>query len=167
MVPYDVFGIHGGDDSMRLNWQDKIIETCEQLGVDPELFGEDTDLREWVAKHYGFESYDSFFALATCKDIVGGMALPMLPDHHNYEYHLMMDTIELIEHNFDLYADITRTEQEIEYFMQFVNENFTTEVQIATLKTITAITLRKIFDMVKASSTYNEMFDRLGDLIHI
>jgi len=167
MVPYYIFGNNGWINSMILNWEQKITTTCKQLGINPETFADEPDLQEWMAKHFGFESYNTFFALASPKDIVAGMALPMLPDHRNYEYHLVQDCIELIEHNYLLYADVERTEQEIECFLMFTNENFGVEIKAATLNFMKITFDEAIMTIVNRSDIYKTLLKQLNILTRL
>lgn len=118
---------------MYLDWDQRITDLCNKLGFVPELYNEDEEFREWVAKHFGFKDFSTFQALASPKDILGGMGLTMLPEHKNFEFCLLEDCTMLIGHNYDLYNDEVKTLLEIENFLAFIVENFSKEMIVVAL----------------------------------
>lgn len=148
---------------MILDWDTKVTNLCKKMGIDPELYNEDEQLREWVAQKFGFKDYATFLALASPKDVLSGMALDMLPEHKSYELHLAEDCTTLIGHNYDLYADIERTQIEIENFLMFVQENFSVEVTIVAVKKLIN-NAECAMEFVSSSSTYNRIVDAHSSL---
>lgn len=148
---------------MYLDWDTKITDVLTQLGVDPELYNEDEELKEWVAKNLGFKDYATFFALASAKDILGGMALDMLPEHNNFQWYLAEDCATLIGHNYELYKDYERMKFEIENFLRFIDENFTNEMIIVAIMKLKANAERVVIFLPLIES-YNTLMERHGHL---
>jgi len=173
MVSYYVSRIHGRYDSMILDWESKINEVCTKLGIDPEIYSETEDLQEWMAKHLGFEDYATFAALPSPYEIINKKAFPMLPAHKSYEYPLMMVSIDLIIHDLLLLNDIEQIEFECQNFLKYIMDNFSTEIQIVSLRTMfftkskdLHIDKRRIlFNAIKNSIQWNIISKKHNDLV--
>ena len=151
---------------MLLEWEDKIIEVCERLGVDPELYNEDDDLKEWIAKCFGFKNFATFIALPAVKDIIYGMALELLPDHKNYQYHFIIDCISLIEHNYALYNDAERTESELKNLINYADENFAVEYKALLLEKLISMD-NNVKDILVKIDSFDEMTKKYPILLKL
>lgn len=149
---------------MHLDWDTRITDLCDKLGFDPELYNEDEEFMEWVAKYFGFKDYKTFLALASPKDILGGMALEMLPGHKNFEFYLLEDCTTLIGHNYDLYDDEERTLFEIENFLTFIAENFSDEMIIVALTKlpVNAESIKKFLPHIDTHAALVKQYSRLA-----
>ena len=113
---------------MLLDWDTKITKVLESLGIHPDHYTQDDKLKEWVAQHF-----TTFLALPAVKDIVTGMASDMLPDHKNFEYHLIVDCISVIVHNFELYNSQEKTQEEVCNLLKYTDDNFSIEGKVLVL----------------------------------
>lgn len=148
---------------MYLDWDQQITDLCDKLGFVAELYNEDEEFMEWVAKYFGFKDYATFQALACVKDILSGMGLPMLPEHKNFEFYLLEDCTMLIGHNYDLYNDEKRTLLEIAFFLEFAAENFSDEMIVFALKRL-PMNAESVVKFLPSVAVYTSLTDRYGHL---
>lgn len=149
---------------MYLDWDQRITDLCNKLGFVPELYNEDEEFMEWVAKHFGFTDYDTFQSLASAKDILNGMGLPMLVEHKNFEFYLLEDCTMLIGHNYDLYDDEARMSVEVEHFLTFVVENFSDEMKVVALMKlpVNAESITKFLPNIVTYTTMVKQYNHLA-----
>jgi len=149
---------------MYLDWDQRITDLCGKLGFVSELYNEDEEFMEWVAKHFGFKDFAIFQALASPKDILGGMGLPMLPEHKNFEFYLLEDCTVLIGHNCDLYNDEARTLLEIENFLAFIMGNFSDEMIVVALMRL-PINAESTIEFLQDIITYTTLIKQYKHLV--
>lgn len=150
---------------MILDWEERIIAVCEKLGIDPDRYMEDDEFKEWIARHFGFKDFDTFLALPSAKDIISEMALDMLPEHKNYQYHLTVDCIFLIIHNHELYNDQERTQKEVVNFLRYIGQNFSLEGKVLCFQNLVNIDNEGVKKLLYNIDEFNEYIESKRKLI--
>ena len=143
---------------MLLDWDSKITALLESIEVDPRVYNDHTETKEWVARYFGFKDFNTFQHLPEPKKIVEGMSLEMLPEHRNFELALGKDCIELIKSNFKLYNDIEFTYGYITNFIRYMLDNFqyeTTYVCVQELENNNDLTF--CMDIVKQHHVWDSL----------
>jgi hypothetical protein len=129
---------------MILDWETRIEEICNRLGIEPERCNENEELRDFIAKCFGFIDHDDFITLPTVADIVGEMAVELKPEHKNYQLHLSHDCIATIVKNYVLYSDAEQTEFQIRNFLAYAKTNFTPEIKYVIMVNLGLVENEKI-----------------------
>lgn len=143
---------------MILDWDNKITALLEGIDVDPRIYNDSDETKEWVAKFFGFKDFATFQLLPEPKKIIEGLSLDMLPDHKNFELALGKDCIEHINSNFALYSDIDRTAGHIVNFIRFMIDNFQYEVIVVSVRDLVDNTmLEECMDKVETHHEWNEL----------
>ncbi len=114
-----------------IDWEVKIIEVCEQLDIDPEVYNNDDDAKELVAKLLGFPSFECFVALPEAESILDGRGETLLEGHKMQQLSLGEGCVDRIKAHYQMRQDEIDLEREVTRFIKYMDENFDDEFGVA------------------------------------
>lgn len=114
-----------------MDWDRKITEICEDLGVDPNIINDDEAAQKIIATGLGFKSFDSFIAFPDPIAILDGRGPPMLEDHMSYQGILGHSCIGEIGRGWSLSRNRDDLDRQIIRFYRYMKENFQYEYSTA------------------------------------
>lgn len=121
-----------------LDWEQRIEEICERLGIDPEVYNSDDQTKEIIAKLLGFPSFACFAALPESSAIVDGRGSPLLQGHKMQQAPLAEACVDQIKQNYLTSRDELDLERGINRFIKYLEENFDDEFAIVGLISLRA-----------------------------
>lgn len=131
-----------------MDWEAKIIDICEDLGVETEHYNEDELTREIVAKRLGFPSFESFNAFPESSAIVDGRGSPLRPEHYGFQSLLAESCCNEIRHQYNISVDDLELETQVTRLFHYVMENFQLEQGLVALLQ----TAKSLEDLIDISS---------------
>ena len=131
-----------------INWEIRIQEVCDRLEIDPEVYNDDDDAKEFVARMLGFPTFECFALLPEPSAIIDGRGTTLLEGHKMQQGTIADGCIELIKNHYLLYGDEFDLEKEVNRFVKYLEGNFDSEcATVALLKLVTA--MGKGFDVLE------------------
>jgi len=145
-----------------ISWEDRIVEVCELLEIDPEVYNDDDDAKEFVARMLGFSSFDCFAALPEPAAIIDGRGTILLEGHKMQQGAIADGCTEIIKNHYLLSKDEFDLEKEVNRFVKYLEDNFDDEcATVALLKLIAE--MNGIFSILDFDSlqSYEQCLKRL------
>ncbi len=107
-----------------MDWESHIEEVCSRLEIDPEVYNNNDDAKEIVARILGFPSFACFIALPEPADILDGRGKPLLKGHIIQQLPLAESCVALIKQHYLATNNNLELEREVNRFIKYMEENF-------------------------------------------
>ncbi len=137
-----------------MDWRAKILEICEELGVDPVIIEDNETAQKIIAEGLGFKDYASFVAFPDPVAILDGRGAPLLDDHMSYQGMLGESCISEIGCQWNISRNVDDLQRQVIRFYKYIEENFQYEYAV-----VCDQILRKVLD------GFELMDDEMGDII--
>jgi hypothetical protein len=136
---------------METMWTKRIEKICEKIGVTTDDYNENDNVKEYVAKVLGFETFEDFQRFPSPEQIIEGLALPLKEQDIVRQLELGMRAVQMVVHNYRLFKNYERAAEQINYLYRYLDNNFKSETQIAVtvffIKTFKNETDQDIYDV--------------------
>ena len=116
-----------------MDWEGKIEDICERLGVDTDAYNEDDQVKEVVAKQLGFSSFGVFNAFPEATAIIDGRGNPLLPEHMGYQLELAKSCVDEIYRQYNNSKNFEELQSQTVRFFRYLIENFQIEYGVAAI----------------------------------
>lgn len=114
-----------------MDWEAQILEVCDRYKISPEVYTQDPEAREFVARELGFPSYEVFEKLPSPAEILDGRGNDLLVGHKLQQLPLIRSCLELMAQNYYLRDSREDLEIEAKRFVKYVKEHFDYEYIMA------------------------------------
>ncbi len=122
-----------------LDWEKRIEEICDQLEIDPEVYNDDDNAKEMVAKLLGFPSFACFSSLPESSAIIDGRGILLLEGHKMQQASLSEACVYQIKQNYLSTLDELDLERAVNHFIKYLEEHFDNE-----FATVALLNLQKV-----------------------
>lgn len=107
-----------------MDWEALIEEILKEYEITPEVYSDNSDAKEFVARILGFPSYEVFEKLPTPEEILDGRGNDLLVGHKIQQLPLIRGCLALMERHFILSDNLEELEIEAKRFVKYVKEHF-------------------------------------------